>query len=82
MTFRRKMVKRGAGLNIINHVFSINTHSLKKRDVLVSMLATSEVDRGFEPRSGQSKDYKTYLSCFSSKHAALWRKSKDWLVRN
>jgi hypothetical protein len=26
--------------------------------VMVSMLASSEVDRGFEPRSGQTKDCK------------------------
>ena len=25
--------------------------------VMVSMLASSAVDRGFEPRSGQTKDY-------------------------
>jgi hypothetical protein len=26
--------------------------------IMVSMLASSAVDRGFEPRSGQTKDYK------------------------
>ena len=40
------------------------------------------VVRGFEPRSGQTKDYKIDICCFSAKHAALMRKSKDWLVRN
>jgi len=35
------------------------------------------VDRGFEPRSGQTKDYKIGISCFSAKHAALRRNSKD-----
>ena len=50
---------------------------------MVSMLASSAVDRGFETRSGQSKDYKIGVSCrFSPKHPALRRKSKDWLVRN
>jgi hypothetical protein len=42
----------------------------------------SAVDRGFEPRSGQTKDYKIGIFCFSAKHAALMRKSKDWLARN
>jgi hypothetical protein len=42
----------------------------------------SAVDRGFEPRSGQTKDYKIGICCFSAKHAALRRKSKDWLARN
>jgi hypothetical protein len=40
------------------------------------------VDRGFEPWSGQTKDYKIGICCFSAKHAALRRKNKDWLARN
>ena len=50
--------------------------------VMVSVLAASVVDRGFEPRSGQTKDYRIGICCFSAKHAALRRKSKDWLARN
>ena len=49
---------------------------------MVSVLASSAVDRGFEPRSGQTKDYKISIYCFSAKHAALRRKSKDGLARN
>jgi hypothetical protein len=49
---------------------------------MVSLLASSAVDRGFEPRSGQTEDYKITICCFSVKHAALRRKSKDWLARN
>jgi hypothetical protein len=49
---------------------------------MVSILAWSVVDRGFEPRSGQIEDYNIGMCCFSSKHAALRRKSKDWLARN
>ena len=49
---------------------------------MVSMLASSTVDRGFEPRSGQAKDYKIGIRCFSAKYTALRRKSKDWLARN
>jgi hypothetical protein len=49
---------------------------------MISVLASSAVDRGFEPRSGQTKDYKIGTCCFSAKHAALRRKSKDWLARN
>ena len=49
---------------------------------MVSMLAFSVIDRGFEPRSGQSKDYKIGICCFFAKHAALRRKNKDWLARN
>ena len=50
--------------------------------VMVSVLASSAVYRGFEPRSGQTKDYKIGMCCFSAKHAALRRTSKDWLARN
>ena len=50
--------------------------------VVVSVLASSAVDDGFEPRSGQSKDYKIGICCFSAKHTALRRKSKDWLAQN
>ena len=50
--------------------------------VMVSVLASSAVDRGFEPRSGQTKDYKICICCFSAKHAALRRKSQDWLAWN
>jgi hypothetical protein len=50
--------------------------------VMVSMLPSSAIDRGFEPWLGQTKDYKIGLCCFSAKHAALKRKSKDWLARN
>ena len=48
--------------------------------VMVSMLATSAVDCGFEPRSCQTKDFKIGICCFSAKHAALRRKSKDCLL--
>ena len=46
--------------------------------VMVSVLASSAVDLEFESRSGQMKDYKIGICCFSAKHAALSRKSKNW----
>ena len=46
---------------------------------MVNVIATSGVDYGFEPRSSQTKDYKICICCFSAEHAALRRKSKDWL---
>ena len=49
---------------------------------MVSVLASRAIDHGFEPGSGQTKDYETGISCFSAKHAALRRNSKDWLARN
>jgi hypothetical protein len=38
---------------------------------MVSVLASSAVGRGFEPRSGQTKDYAIGICCFSAKHAAI-----------
>jgi hypothetical protein len=36
-------------------------------DVMVTMISLSAVDRGFEPRLGQTKDYKAGICCFSTK---------------
>jgi hypothetical protein len=41
--------------------------------VIVSVLTSSEVNRGFELLSSQTNDYKIDICCFSAKHAALWR---------
>ena len=49
---------------------------------MISVLASSAVDRGFERLSGQTKDNKIGICCFSAKHAAVRRKSKDGLARN
>jgi hypothetical protein len=38
--------------------------------VMVSMLTSSALDRVFEQRSGQTKDFKIGICCFSAKHAA------------
>ena len=46
------------------------------------MLSSSVVDRGFESRLGQTKNYKIGICCFSAKDAALRKKNKDWLARN
>ena len=35
---------------------------------MISVFSSSAVDRVFEPRSGQTKDYKIDIICFSAKH--------------
>ena len=50
--------------------------------VIVSVLTSSTVDRGFLTRSGQTKDYQIGICCFSAKHTTFRRKSKEWLARN
>ena len=49
---------------------------------MVSVLVSSAGDRGFEPRSGQTKDYRIGICCFSGMQAALRKKNKDCLARN
>jgi hypothetical protein len=44
---------------------------------MVSVLASSAVDHGFEPLSGHTKDYEIDICCFSGKHVTLRRKNKD-----
>jgi hypothetical protein len=45
--------------------------------VMVTVLTSSAVDREFDIRSGQAKDYKIGIYCFSANHTALRRKMKD-----
>ena len=47
--------------------------------IMVSMLVSSAVDRGFNPRSGQIKDYNISICCFTAKHAAI-RSNRKRLV--
>ena len=45
--------------------------------VMVSMLPSSVIDRGFGPRRSKIKDYNIGICCFSSKHVALKITSKS-----
>ena len=47
-----------------------------------SVLPSGVVDHAFEPRSCQTKDNEIGICCFSTKHTALRRESKDWLTWN
>ena len=49
---------------------------------MVCVLVSSAVERGFESQWGQTKDYEIYICCFSAKHTALRRKSKDRFAQN
>jgi hypothetical protein len=68
-------------IGIAHHFLSHRKHN-RIGCSMVSGFPLSAVDRGFEPRSYQTKDYKIGICCFSAKHAALRKKSKDWLDRN
>jgi hypothetical protein len=62
-------------LDINNQVLIFNVSLMNE-----TLKQTSVVDRGFKLLSVQTKDLKKKI--FSAKHAALRRKSKDWLNRN
>jgi hypothetical protein len=49
---------------------------------MVSVLVSSVEDHGFEHLSGQTKDYKIDICCFSAKDAAFKRNNKERLRRN
>ena len=49
---------------------------------MVRVPDSSVVDRRIGLQSGQPKDYEIGMRCFSAKHAALRRKSKNWLARD
>ena len=44
---------------------------------MVSMFTSSEIDRVFEPRSGQSIDYENGICFFNARHAVLNSNIKD-----
>ena len=45
-------------VEIISYIMVVNFISNRIGGIMVSVLASSAVDRGFEPRMGQTKDYK------------------------
>jgi hypothetical protein len=50
--------------------------------VMVSVLTSVVLDRKFQTRLGQTKDYDIGTWCFYVKREALRFKSKDWLAFN
>jgi hypothetical protein len=46
----------------------------------IKVIASSTVDCGFKPCSGQTKDYKIDICCLFAKLVSLRSKSKDWLA--
>ena len=75
------LVSPGTALRAMDIVFNLSLPYIsfvKSMNILhKNVLTSSVVDRGFEPRLGQTKDYKIGICCFSGKHAALSRKNKD-----
>ena len=47
-------------------------------DVMVSIRSSNVTDCKFDARSGQTKDHKMGICCFSFNHATLRYNGKDW----
>jgi hypothetical protein len=60
---------KGGLLSYCDKVYSRGSINQQHRigGVMVSVLTSSAVDRGFESRSSQTKDYKIGICCFSAK---------------
>ena len=50
--------------------------------IMPGVLASSVIDCEFKPPSGQTKDYKIGICCFSTKHTALRSESNNCLALN
>ena len=46
--------------------------------VMSCMLTSSAIDHGFEAQSGQTKDHKIGMCCFSAEHATVSRNLSEW----
>ena len=66
-------------MSLIDYPLDISNHI---GGIIVIVLASSAVDRGFEPRSSQAKDYNISMCCFSAKQEALMSKSNKLLISN
>ena len=68
---------------LFQNICNVLTHHCRSNlvgGVMVSMLALSAVDCGFQAQSGKTKEYKIGICCFSTKHAVVRRKKRDWLA--
>ena len=46
--------------------------------VMITVLASSAIDRGCEPQSSQTRDYETSICRFSTKQHAVVRAKTGW----
>ena len=68
-------------MEIVQFIFTVHRimkYFIRKK----SVLASTAVDHGVEPLSGENKDYTISIYCFSSEHTSLRIKNKDWFGLN
>jgi hypothetical protein len=61
------------------HRLTIDLIRNRIRGLTVSVLASSGIVCGFDPRSGQRRDFIIGICCFFAKHGAFRSKSRYWL---
>jgi hypothetical protein len=59
------------------HITGTNYNCNRIDGVMVSVLSSNAVDRGFEPRSAPTKDNTIGICCFFSNYVALRIKNKE-----
>ena len=79
--------KAGGDVNQYQHISAVQLNTTYERKFKVVMVSVSPpplcvVIHGLELWSGQTKDFKIDICCFSAKHASLRRKNKDGLAQN
>ena len=79
--------KAGCDVNQYQHISAVQLNTTYERKFKVVMVSVSPpplsvVIHGLELWSGQTKDFKIDICCFSAKHASLRRKNKDGLAKN
>ena len=73
--------RQGSKLRFVEMVLNnVNITFLCKPHDSAMVLVLAQISVSWNP-SGQTKDYKFRIYCFSVKHAALRSKNKDWLAR-
>jgi hypothetical protein len=71
------MSQRNSQIMYIVHLHEMSNPENSVGGVLVSVLSSSAEDRGFDSRSGQTKDYQIGICCSTANHTSLGRKSKN-----
>ena len=67
-------------LFVIGDIYDIQ-QTLQCNGIIVNVIVSCEVDRGFDYRLGQIMGYEIIICSFSAKHATVMCKSKDGLAQ-
>jgi hypothetical protein len=70
-----RLIRYGPGIILIETVFLPDQYHTRTNHIdgaMESVLASSVVGRGFEPRWGQIKDYEIDISWLFARHATGW----------